>query len=92
MDILPPSLSLSLTWDPISPPVVAYVIAVGVFLGIDNDYGGFFSLNGEPSSGCLSYSFGLAVGAFLTNLMGGFLGIIAFVYEYRKKMDDPRDY
>ena len=55
------------------------------------DYAGFFSLNGLPSEGCLSYSFGLAVGSWMTNLMGGVLGIIAFVYGYRKSSDDNNE-
>ena len=59
-----------------------------MFLGIDNDYAGFFSLNGLPNSGCLWYSFGLAVGAWMTNLIGGAVGIGAFVYSYRKSSND----
>ena len=62
-----------------------------MFLGTDEDYGGFFSLNGLPSEGCLSYSFGLAVGSWMTNLMGGALGIIAFVYGYRKSSNDDKE-
>ena len=49
------------------------------------------SLNGLPSEGCLSYSFGLAVGSWMTNLMGGALGIIAFVYGYRKSSNDDKE-
>ena len=71
--------------------VCFYAITIGMFLGTDEDYGGFFSLNGLPSEGCLSYSFGLAVGSWMTNLMGGALGIIAFVYGYRKSSNDDKE-
>ena len=79
--------SLSLHFVPLSP-VGSYAVTIGMFLGIDNDYAGFFSLNGLPNSGCLWYSFGLAVGAWMTNLIGGAVGIGAFVYSYRKSSND----
>ena len=65
----------------LSYSAVFYSITLGVFLETDMDYAGFFSVNGQSSSGCLGTSFGLAIGSFAINLMGSLVAALAFFYK-----------
>ena len=91
-DVSPPSSPSHLLLLLLIPIVAATVVAVAVFLNVHRSYAGFFTVNGESQDGCLSYSFGLAIGSLLTNLMGGVLAIVAFVYAYRKEKSEEDDY
>lgn len=60
---------------------IFYSVTLGVFIDTDMDYAGFFSVNGQSSSGCLGTSFGLAIGSFAINLMGSLVAALAFFYK-----------
>ena len=72
---------------PASPPhththtVIFLAIGIGVFVGIDQDYAGFFSLEGEPTDGCLSWGFGIALAAFIINIIATIVGVVAIFYR-----------
>lgn len=70
----PPSLPPSL-------PVVLYAIGLGVFLDQEQDFAGYFSLDGSPHDGCLSYGFGIALSAFIINIIATIVGLLAICYK-----------
>ena len=61
--------------------VIFLAIGIGVFVGIDQDYAGFFSLEGEPTDGCLSWGFGIALAAFIINIIATIVGVVAIFYR-----------
>ena len=65
--------------------VILLVIGVGVFGGTDQDFAGFFSIEGEASDGCLSYGFGIALASLLVNAIATAVGVVAVFYHKMKK-------
>ena len=61
--------------------VIFYAISLGVFAELDQDFAGFFSLNGRQQEGCLSYGFGIALAAFIINTIAAAVGIVAIFYR-----------
>ncbi len=74
---------------PSLPPflVIFYAIGIGLFLDQDQNFAGFYSLDGSPISGCLSYGFGIALSAFVVNVIGTIAGLVAICY---KKISPPK--
>ena len=68
-----------------TPTVVFLAIGIGVFVAIDQDYAGFFSLEGEPTDGCLSWGFGIALAAFIINIIATIVGVVAIFYRRIRK-------
>ena len=52
-----------------------------MFLDQPQDFAGFFSLDGAPQAGCLSYGFGIALSAFIVNIIGTLVGLMAICYK-----------
>ena len=61
--------------------VLFYAIALAAYVDLDQDFAGFFSLNGGRHEGCLSYGFGIALAAFLVNTIATAIGIVAICYH-----------
>ena len=61
--------------------VLFYAIALAVYVDLDQDFAGFFSLNGGRHEACLSYGFGIALAAFLVNTIATTIGIVAICYH-----------
>ena len=61
--------------------VLFYAIALAAYVNLDQDFAGFFSLNGGRYEGCLSYGFGIALAAFLVNTIATAIGIVAICYH-----------
>lgn len=61
--------------------VVLYAIGLGIFLDQQQDFAGYYSLDGYPHSGCLSYGFGIALSAFIINIIATVLGLLAICYK-----------
>ena len=68
-----------------TPTVIFLAIGIGVFVAIDQDYAGFFSLEGEPTDGCLSWGFGIALAAFIINIIATIVGVVAIFYRRIRK-------
>ena len=63
------------------PTVLFYAIALAAYVDLDQDFAGFFSLNGGRHEACLSYGFGIALAAFLVNIIATAIGIVAICYH-----------
>lgn len=61
----------------LSHTVVFFAISLGVFADLDQDFAGFFSREGIPEEGCLSYSFGISLAAFIVNIIASVVGVVA---------------
>lgn len=61
--------------------MILYAVGIGVFLEQEQDFAGYFSLDGAPQDGCLSYGFGIALSAFIVNIIGTVLGLLAICYK-----------
>ena len=66
---------------PTHTPVIFLAIGLGVFADIDQDFAGFFSLESQATDGCLSYGFGIALAAFIINVIATVVGIVAIFYK-----------
>ena len=62
--------------------VLFYAIALAAYVDLDQDFAGFFSLNGGRYDGCLSYGFGIALAAFLVNTIATAIGFVAICYRW----------
>lgn len=62
-------------------PVIFLAIALGVFVDLDKDFAGFFSIEGQAADGCLSYGFGISLAAFIVNVIATVVGIVAIFYK-----------
>lgn len=76
-----PRGSLSLT-----NAVILLAIGIGVFGDTDQDFAGFFSIEGNPSDGCLSYGFGISLAALFVNVIATVVGIISIFFNKMKAM------
>ena len=65
-------------------PVVCFAIGIGVFVDLDQSFAGFFSINGVEQEGCLSYGFGIALAAFIINILATVIGSVAICYRKAK--------
>lgn len=63
------------------PPVILYAVGLGVFLDQQQHFSGFFSLDGAPHDGCLSYGFGISLSAFIINVIATVIGLLAICYK-----------
>ena len=66
--------------------VVLVAVGVGVFGDTDRDFAGFFSLGGDPASGCLSYGFGISFAALFVNVIATVVGSIAIFFNTMKSI------
>lgn len=64
--------------------VVCFAIGIGVFVDLDQSFAGFFSINGVEQEGCLSYGFGIALAAFIINILATVIGSVAICYRKAK--------
>ena len=58
-----------------------YTISLAAYVDLDQDFADFFSLNGDRHDGCLSYGFGIALAAFLVNIIATMIGFVAICYH-----------
>ena len=72
-----PSLS-SLTFP---HAVILLIIGIGVFGGTDQDFAGFFSIQGGPADGCLSYGFGIALASLFVNVIATVVGVASIFFN-----------
>lgn len=77
--------SFSLSFPSVSA-VVLLVIGIGVFGDTDQDFAGFFSIEGSASDGCLSYGFGVALASLFVNVIATVVGIVAIFYRKMKAL------
>ena len=56
-----------------------------MFGGTDQDFAGFFSIEGGRSDGCLSYGFGIALASLFVNLIATVVGVVAIFFHKMKK-------
>ena len=61
--------------------VIFLAIGLGVFADTDQSFAGYFSVDGAPEDGCLSYGFGISLAAFIINVIATVIGIIAIFYR-----------
>lgn len=61
--------------------MILYAVGLGAFLNQSQDYAGFFSLDGVQFEGCLSYGFGIALAAFIVNVIATVAGLVAICYK-----------
>lgn len=61
--------------------VICYGVGMGAFLNQGQDFAGFFSLDGVQFEGCLSYGFGIALAAFIINVIATVAGVVAICYK-----------
>ncbi|CAI8016101.1 hypothetical protein GBAR_LOCUS9904 [Geodia barretti] len=66
--------------------IILLIIGIGVFGGIEQDFAGFFSIDGGPADGCLSYGFGVALASLFVNLMGTVVGVVSIFFRKMKAM------
>ena len=66
--------------------VFLLVIGVGVFGSIDQDFAGYFSIEGKASDGCLSYGFGVALASLFVNLIAAVIGTVAIFFHKMKAL------
>ena len=71
--------------------VIFYAVAMGVFVDTDQHFAGFFTLNGSLQDGCLSYGFGIALAAFLVNIIAAIIGVGAILYGILAKRHTKKD-
>lgn len=64
-----------------SLPVILYSVGLGVFLDQQQDFAGYFSLDGSPHNGCLSYGFGITLSGFIINIIATIIGLLAICYK-----------
>ena len=56
-----------------------------MFGAIDQDFAGYFSIEGRASEGCLSYGFGVALASLFVNLIATGVGVVAPFFHKMKK-------
>ena len=61
--------------------MIFLAIGLGVFADTDQDFAGFFSIEGQATKGCLSYGFGISLAAFIVNVIATVVGIVAVFYK-----------
>jgi len=61
--------------------VIFYSVSLALFLNLGLDFAGFFSVDGMRTSGCLSYGFGIALAAFIINILATIAGLVAICYK-----------
>ena len=61
------------------------VISLAVYGIIESTFAGFFSVNGEAVSGCLTHGYGLVVAAGALGLFGGMTSFAALIKEWRRQ-------
>lgn len=61
--------------------IVLYAVGLGVFLDQKQDFAGYFSLDGIPQDGCLSYGFGITLSGFVINIIATLIGLFAICYK-----------
>ena len=61
------------------------VISLIVYGIIDHSFAGFFSVNGEAVSGCLTHGYGLVVAAGVLGLLGSMTSFTALIKEWRRQ-------
>ena len=61
------------------------VISLIVYGFIDHTFAGFFSVNGEAVSGCLTHGYGLIVAAGVLGLVGSITSFMAVLKEWRRQ-------
>jgi hypothetical protein len=66
--------------------VILLIIGIGVFGGTDQDFAGFFSIEGGPSDGCLSYGFGVALASLFVNVIATIVGVVSIFYHKMKAL------
>ena len=66
--------------------VILLVIGVGVFGGTDQDFAGFFSIEGGASDGCLGYGFGIALSSLLVNVIATVVGVVSIFFHKMKAL------
>ena len=52
-----------------------------MFGDTDQDFAGYFSIEGHPSDGCLSYGFGVSLAALFVNVIATVVGIISIFFN-----------
>ena len=61
-----------------------------MFGDTDQDFAGFFSIEGGPADGCLSYGFGVALASLLVNLIATVVGVVSTFFHKMKAMHKNR--
>eukprot|EP00800_Vazella_pourtalesii_P000238 TRINITY_DN10226_c2_g1_i1.p1 TRINITY_DN10226_c2_g1~~TRINITY_DN10226_c2_g1_i1.p1 ORF type:complete len:129 (-),score=21.94 TRINITY_DN10226_c2_g1_i1:250-636(-) len=64
---------------------VFLTISLVVYGFIDHSFAGFFSVNGEAVSGCLTHGYGLTVAAGVLGLVGSITSFMAVIKEWRRQ-------
>ena len=64
---------------------VFYGLALWFYTSIDEDYAGFFTLNGKPHNGCWAISLGLAIGASSVNVFAAIVAALSYCYHHLEK-------
>ena len=57
-----------------------------MFGDTDQDFAGFFSIEGSRSDGCLSYGFGVALASLFVNVIATVVGIAAVFFHKMKAL------
>ena len=70
--------------------MVLLAIGVGVFGGTDQDFAGFFSIEGGPADGCLSYGFGVALASLFVNLIATVVGVVSIFFRKMKALKNRK--
>ncbi|KAI6657739.1 hypothetical protein LOD99_483 [Oopsacas minuta] len=64
---------------------ICLVISLIVYGYIDHSFAGFFSVNGEAVSGCLTHGYGLVVAAGVLGLLGSIMSFLSLIKEWRRQ-------
>lgn len=57
-----------------------------MFGDTDQDFAGFFSIEGGVSDGCLSYGFGIALASLFVNVIATVVGVVAIFFHKMKAL------